>query len=82
MGVRGPPVIQSALIGVAASPALTASWNMVTLVHFSIFSAMKLANSFGEFGSTATTPRLAKPLLDVRIEHRRVGLFVERRDGV
>jgi len=34
--------------------------NLITLVHFSIFSAMNLANSFGEFGGTATTPRAAK----------------------
>ena len=33
--------------------------NLITLVHFSIFSAMNLANSLGEFGGTATTPRSA-----------------------
>src|SRR6478672_239795 len=33
--------------------------NLITLVHFSIFSAMNLANSFGELGGTATTPRAA-----------------------
>jgi hypothetical protein len=48
---------------------------------FDIFGD-ELGELVGEFGSTATTPRLAKPLLDIRIEHRRVGLFVERRDGV
>src|SRR6476620_598780 len=33
--------------------------NLITLVHFSIFSAMHLANSFGELGGTANTPRAA-----------------------
>src|SRR5262245_26801673 len=33
--------------------------NLITLVHFSIFSAMNLANSPGEFGGTATTPSSA-----------------------
>src|SRR5260370_457451 len=31
--------------------------NLITLVHLSIFSAMNLANSSGEFGGTATAPR-------------------------
>jgi hypothetical protein len=33
--------------------------NLMTLVHLSIFSAMNLANSSGEFGGTATAPRSA-----------------------
>src|ERR1700730_12778855 len=31
--------------------------NLITLVHLSMFSAMNLANSSGEFGGTATAPR-------------------------
>src|SRR6516165_7966573 len=37
--------------------------NLITLVHLSIFSAMNLANSSGEFGGTATAPRSANRCL-------------------
>src|SRR5262245_32494304 len=37
--------------------------NLITLVHLSIFSAMNLANSSGEFGATATAPRSANRCL-------------------
>src|SRR5262249_6180339 len=37
--------------------------NLITLVHLSIFSAMNLANSSGEFGRTATAPRSANRCL-------------------
>src|SRR6516225_7265230 len=37
--------------------------NLITLVHLSMFSAMNLANSSGEFGATATAPRSANRCL-------------------
>src|ERR1043166_2620533 len=37
--------------------------DLITLVHFSIFSAMNLANSSGELGGTATAPRSANRCL-------------------
>ena len=37
--------------------------NLITFVHLSIFSAMNLANSSGEFGGTATAPRSANRCL-------------------
>src|SRR5262249_37377716 len=37
--------------------------NLITLVHLSIFSAMNLANSSGEFGGTTTAPRSANRCL-------------------
>src|SRR5215510_2769123 len=37
--------------------------NLITLVHLSIFSAMNLATSSGEFGDTATAPRSASRCL-------------------
>ena len=55
--------------------------NLMTLVHLSIFSAMNLANSPGEFGGTDGA-EISEPLLDIRVEHRCVGLLVERRDDL
>ena len=37
--------------------------NLITLLHLSIFSAMNLPNSSGEFGGTATAPRSANRCL-------------------
>src|SRR6266851_6579037 len=37
--------------------------NLITLVHLSIFPAMNLANSSGEFGGTARAPRSANRCL-------------------
>ena len=56
--------------------------NLITLFHFSMFSAMNLANSAGVFGGATTAPRSAIRFLMVAIEHHRVGLLVERCDDL
>src|SRR5215467_9593234 len=39
--------------------------NLITFVHLSMFSAMNLVDSSGEFGGTATAPRSVKRCLMV-----------------
>src|SRR6266550_7446633 len=56
--VASPARIAAALDHCGLMPA-----NLITLVHLSIFSAMNLANSSGEFGGTATAPRSANRCL-------------------
>src|SRR5438445_12985703 len=56
--VASPARIAAALDHCGLMPA-----NLITLVHLSIFSAVKLANSSGGFGGTATAPRSAKRCL-------------------
>ena len=56
--------------------------NLITLVHFAMSSAMNLANSAGVFGVGRHGAEIGQPLLDGRVEHRRVDLLVERRDDL